>query len=316
MKLSLRPLFFSPTAAFAWFAILLAARDISAEVFLAENSLSLAFAICTTIVVLSFAMILISGQGLDLIAKLKSPGVLWRATLLGTMSGAIYGGIFYLIAHMGVGLFAMIDYGLVPLATLTVGMVFFKEKVKIEFLAALVIYLVGVVFLFVERGMFGMDLLFFALFCPIATAASDGLTKWLLSPEHGKLTRPQLLVIRFLPASIALFLFSYFFSEAPMAIANWPRTLFVSVCFGWLPLWLLCTGLVRQGLSKLAIFEFLIPAVAFFGTLNLHPELIAPLPIIGGFLILAAIVVSQTSFLSRLMQRKKHDVVEEESTAA
>jgi len=78
----------------------------------------------------------------------------------------------------------------------------------------------------------------------------------------------------------------------------------------------LCTGLVRQGLSKLAIFEFLIPAVAFFGTLNLHPELIAPLPIIGGFLILAAIVVSQTSFLSRLMQRKKHDVVEEESTAA
>jgi len=82
MTTIIKSMFFTPTAAFAWFAILLAARDISAEIFLSEDAISLAFAICATIVALSFAMIVFTGTGKDLLEKLTKPGVLWRAVQL------------------------------------------------------------------------------------------------------------------------------------------------------------------------------------------------------------------------------------------
>lgn len=296
----LKILFGSPAAAFAWFAILIAMRDISAELFLDEDPVSLAFLVSSTIVLLSLGMVFVRGSFFELVEKLKRPGAMWRASVLGIVSGGIYGGLFYLIGHMGAGLFNLIDYGLIPIATAATGIIFFKERLRWELVLACFVYLVGLVLLMAYREMFGASLIFFALFCPFATAASDGLTKWLLDPGRGNLSRPQLLIVRFLPAAFALALFAYFGSGKGLQIVNIPGGLLVSVLFGWLPLYLLCTGLGREGLARLASFEFIIPGIAFFGTLAWHWEESArPLPLLGACLVLSGIFVSEAKLFGR-----------------
>lgn len=295
-----KTLLLSPVAAFAGFAVLIAMRDISAELLLNEDPVSLAFLVSSVIVALSIIMVLVSLSLGDLLRKLKKPQTIWRAAVLGCMSGAIYGGLFYLIDHMGAGLFNLIDYGLIPIVTAAIGIFFFGERLRGELILASGIYVLGLVFLMWGREMFGYSLIFFAIFCPVATAASDGFTKWLLDPEKGALSRPQLLIVRFFPAAVALALFAEWGTGKGIEIENWSMSLFVAVAFGWAPLWLLCTGLGRAGLAKLATYEFVIPGIAFFGTLPWRWEENARLfPIVGAILVLLGMVVAESRILSR-----------------
>lgn len=291
------------TITFAGFALLLAFRDVSTERFLSgENPVWLSFIVCATILTLSFVYILVNRQR-GLLKKLRTPGAMRRAMLLGLFSGGIYLGVFFIIGQLGAGLAGLIDYGLIPLATAVVGAAMFKEKLTSDFFAAFFVYLFGLTILMVTRGEFVPSwLLGIAILPPVASAISDGFTKWLLDEKNAGLTKAELLVVRFLPAVLVLYAIAAITSKSLIPqIASPSKTIVVAIVGGWLPLMLLCTGLGKAGMNKLAAWEFTIPALIFLATVDLHPEYIG-FPMVGAVIVLSGIVISEWKLISLLKE--------------
>jgi drug/metabolite transporter (DMT)-like permease len=298
------------TITFAGFALLLAFRDIATELFLStqtatkEKTLWLSFAVCGTILTLSCVRLLASGQ-FGLLKKLMTPGALRKAITLGLLSGGIYFGIFFIIGQLGAGVAALIDAGLIPLATATVGALMFKEKLSADFYGAFLVYLLGITILMVTRNEYiPLWLLGIAVLPPVASALSDGYTKWLLDEKNAGLTRDELLIVRFSPAALVLYALASATSNSLIPQIDDPlKTLAVAVAGGWIPLMLLCTGLGMAGMKKLAAWEFTIPAIAFLGTLHRHPENVG-VPMIGALLVLSGIVISEWRLISQLKMKE------------
>ncbi|PYS92781.1 MAG: hypothetical protein DMF64_07955 [Acidobacteria bacterium] len=294
---------------FAGFALLLAFRDVATELFLStqtatkEKTLWLSFMVCGTILTLSCIRLLVRGQ-LGLLHKLMTPGALRKATTLGLLSGGIYFLIFFIIGQLGAGVAGLIDYGLIPLATAVVGAMMFKEKLSADFYGAFFVYLLGITILMVSRNEFiPLWLLGVAVLPPVASALSDGCTKWLLDEKNAGLTRAELLIVRFSPAVLVLYVLAAGTSGSLMPQIDAPfKTLAVAVVGGWVPLMLLCTGLGMAGMKKLAAWEFTIPAVVFLGTLHRHPENVG-VPMVGAILVLSGIVISEWKLISQLNVR-------------
>lgn len=293
------------TITFAGFALLLAFRDVATELFLStqtatkEKTLWLSFVVCGTILALSCIRLLLSGQ-FGLLKKLRTPGALRKATTLGLLSGGIYFGVFFIIGQLGAGVAGLIDAGLIPLATAIVGAMMFKEKLSADFYGAFMVYLLGITILMVSRNEFiPLWLLGIAVLPPVASALSDGCTKWLLDKKNAGLTRDELLIVRFSPAALVLYVLASATSNSLVPQIDDPfKTLGVAVAGGWVPLMLLCTGLGMAGMKKLAAWEFTIPAVAFLGTLHLHPENVG-VPMVGAILVLSGIVISEWKLISQ-----------------
>ena len=298
------------TLTFAGFALLLAFRDIATELFLyaqtatKEKTLWLSFTVCGTIFALSCIHLLVSKQH-GLLKKLMRPGAMGRAVKLGLLSGGIYFGIFFIIGQLGAGVAGLIDYGLVPLATALVGAVMFKEQLSANFFGALVVYLLGMLILLIASGeSIPLGLFGLALLPPLATALSDGYTKWLLDKNNAGLTKAELLAVRFLPAMLVLYILASTTSKSLIPQIEDPlKTLTVAVIGGWAPLMLLCTGLGIAGMKKLAAWEFTIPAVVFLGTLHRHPEHVG-FPMLGAVLILFGIIISEWKVISKINRNK------------
>jgi drug/metabolite transporter (DMT)-like permease len=296
---------------FAGFALLLAFRDVATELFLSTQTatkaktLWLSFMVCGTILGLSCIRLLVTGRS-GLLKKLRTPGALRKAALLGLLSGGIYFGIFFIIGQLGAGVAALIDAGLIPLATAIVGAVMFKEKLTTNFFGACAVYILGITVLMVTRNEFiPLWLLGVAVLPPVASALSDGQTKWLLDKNNAGLTRDELLIVRFSPAVLVLYVLASWASGSLMPQIDAPfKTLAVAVTGGWIPLMLLCTGLGMAGMKKLAAWEFTIPAATFLGTLHLHVENVG-VPMLGALLILSGIVISEWKLISRFSLRKK-----------
>ncbi|MCA1565885.1 MAG: hypothetical protein LC803_09660 [Acidobacteria bacterium] len=290
---------------FAGFALLLAFRDVATELFLStqtatkEKTLWLSFAVCATILTLSCVRLLASGK-FGLLKKLRTPGALRKATMLGLLSGGIYFGIFFIIGQLGAGVAGLIDAGLIPLATVTVGALMFNEKLGADFYGAFMVYLLGMIILIVTRNeSIPFWLLGIAVLPPVASALSDGYTKWLLDKKNSGLTRDELLIVRFSPATLVLYVLASATSYSLVPQIDDPlKTLAVAVAGGWLPLMLLCTGLGMAGMKKLAAWEFMIPAAAFLGTLHRHPENMGT-PMVGAILILSGIVICEWKLISQ-----------------
>jgi|GEM_PF-5547216 len=299
------------TITFAGFALLLAFRDVATELFLStqtetkEKTLWLSFAVCGTILTLSCVRLLF-GRQWGLFKKLKTPGAPRKAMVLGLLSGGIYFGIFFIIGQLGAGVAGLIDYGLIPLATAIVGARMFKERLSADFYGAFLVYLIGITILMIScNESIPLWLLGVAILPPIASALSDGYTKWLLNEKNAGLTRDELLIVRFSPAALVLYTLAAVTSESPMPQIDDPfKTLAVAVAGGWVPLMLLCTGLGMAGMKKLAAWEFTIPAVAFLGTLHRHPEHMG-IPMFGAALILSGIVISEWKLISKLHVKEK-----------
>lgn len=294
------------TLTFAGFALLLAFRDVATELFLAtqtatkEKTLWLSFAVCATILTLSCVRLLYRRQS-GLFKKLRTPKALRKATLLGLLSGAIYFGIFFIIGQLGAGVAGLIDYGLIPLATATVGALMFREKLSADFYGAFLVYLLGITILMISRNeSIPLWLLGIAVLPPVASALSDGYTKWLLDKRNAGLTRDELLIVRFSPAALVLYVLASATSESLVPQIDDPFvTLAVAVAGGWIPLMLLCTGLGMAGMKKLAAWEFTVPAAVFLGTLHRHPENLG-VPMLGAILVLSGIVISEWRLISQL----------------
>lgn len=278
--------------AFAAFAVLIALRDVSFELFLQEKPVAFAFLVCATIATLAVVIVTLQRGWSALLSKLCEKGALPRAVLLSLLSGAIYGGGFYLVSLMGAGTFHTINYGLMPVAAAVVGASLFGGTIPRTFWLAFCTYLVGLGLLMAEtEELRSWAYAGVAMIVPVVTAVCDGLTKWLLNKDRPKHLKPsEALAVRFVPATAALGIYAAVAGHS-VTIENVAPALTVAVLFGFVPLGLLCIGLVKASMQTYAPWLFLIPAIAFFGTLHAHPESVRPLPIAGAVLMMVGVVV-------------------------
>jgi drug/metabolite transporter (DMT)-like permease len=219
--------------------------------------------------------------------------------IVGISAGVVYLVTFAMIQKVGAGLFSLFDYGLAPLLTGAIGIVFLGNTLTRRLLLASLAYVAGIFLLFWGNQKASLAWIAIAVLSPIGTAISDATTKWLLSPERGDLSRSELLFLRFLPATILIGIWITSQHDG-IHIHNGPASLALGIIFGFLPLWLLCTGLGRAALTKYAVWEFLIPAVAFFATLPLHAEHQKLTPVVGALVILLAVVLHEIKWPTKL----------------
>lgn len=298
----LRALMKRPTLLFLGFVLLLAGRDILSELFLKESGICLAFLNCLVLTVAATFGVVGRGRFGQFLAKLRRPAVRNRSLVLGALAAVIYGVTFYMVKSIGAGLFNLVDFGLAPLITSAIGIVFFQDRWRPDLPAAFLLYLSGLVLLTSNQPMFGRELVLIALLSPVSTAISDGLTKWLRSEEGGGLTRSELLFVRFLPATAFLWLASFGPGMGGLHFNEPGKSLLVAVVCGFGPLWLYCTAVAIAPLTECAIWELLIPGLAFFGTLPAHWEEHTQVSALtGACLILFAFVAAEFGLVARLL---------------
>jgi EamA domain-containing membrane protein RarD len=290
------------TLTFAGYALGMAFRDIA----VGDTALSkemtedanhyvwIVFTTCATILLLSFAYVLMKRQR-GLVKKLKVPGAMHRAVTLGVLCSGIYLGIIYVLVNLGAGLSGLLDYGVGPFAMMAVGWGMFKEKPTAYFVAAFLVCVIGTAVLLYAVGDFTAFLAGIAVLIPVASALSDGYVKWLVDENRAGLTSAQLLIVRFLPATLVLYALAAVKSGTLMPQMDQPLlTVAVAAAFAWAPLMLLCTALGVAGMQRLAMWEFMIPVITFFGTLHLRPQNVGFLPVLGAVLILSGVVIYHT----------------------
>jgi drug/metabolite transporter (DMT)-like permease len=286
--------------AFFGFAVLIAGRDIFYETRFKEGPTTFAFWIAATITLASAAILVKKGSFRGLLAKVSQPGIRWRVGVVGALAAAIYWLTFAMIGKLGAGDFNLVDYGLSPLLTACVGFAFFAgERPRAAILLAFALYLSGL-WMMVEHQKPNLEFLFLAMVSSLATAVSDGLAKWLLGDE--RLSRPELMFLRFAPACPVLFAAALMTGDG-WQLRTWPVSLPVVILCGFVPMWLLYSALGHAALNRYAIWEFLIPAAAFLGTLPWHPEHWHKLPITGSVLIVLGLLANETNGFEFLLRR-------------
>lgn len=305
---------------FILFALLIACRDIFYDLIFHEKFTpsQFAFSISITIVVCSFTILIVRKKLKSLSRKLLDPRVLYRSIILGVIAAIIYYVTFAMIINIGAGLFNLIDYGLAPILTALLGIIFFKEKKSPFLFVSFILYLVGLIIIYLDENTanelisgeipINIMLLFLAaIISPIGTAISDFLTKWLLDKDKGNLDKEEILFIRFLPAALILFIIVIIAPEvvgkdaineisSEMRMQDFFYLIIASVLLGFLPMYLLCIGLVRNSLSKYAVWEFLIPAIVFFYLFINEHGFVFKFEVFGALMILSGLILSQIEF--------------------
>jgi len=303
MKNRLESVWLRPELAFAFFALLLGARDVGAELLFkgqaAEARSCFAFLICLTITVLSLLIVIAQADLLGLLRKILDRRILPRLILVGVSAAVVYLVTFEMIGRLGAGVFDLFDYGLAPILTGALGVMLFHNLMTPRLLFAALAYAAGIFLLFWGNQMAGWVLVVVAILSPVGTAVSDATTKWLLSKEGGNMTRAELLLVRFLPATALIGTWILGTGGEIHLHSAW-ASLPLAVFGAFLPLWLLCTGLGRSSLTKYAVWEFLIPAVAFFATLPLHPEHLTLKAISGAVIIILAVALHEIKWRPRV----------------
>lgn len=283
----------------AIFVLLVAGRDIAYELFLNKSpaGISFAFWVCATASVLSCGWLVIRGELRSLFNRVFQKRIFLASVVLGFMCAVIYVTTFIAIEYIGAGMFNMLDWGLAPVLTALIGIWYDKDIIsRPRILFSLTLYIIGTIGLYSASGemqSFGPIILLFALLSPVFTAISFPLQRWLMENNEGPLTEAQVTFVRFLPATVVIFLYEYFVNGSfPEVVA--PFKLFsVTIILGFIPLILLCYALVKSSLSRFAVWLFGIPALAFFGTLHIYPNHQKIVPIISSFIILTAILIME-----------------------
>lgn len=302
MKARIESIWLRPELAFFLFALLLGARDVGAELLFknqaAEARSCFAFLICLTITTLSLFLIILRRGLRELLSKLLNRRILLRVLLVSVSAAVVYLVTFEMIGRLGAGLFDMFDYGLAPILTGALGIMLFRNEFTPRLLFAALAYAAGIFLLFWGHQTVSWMLLVIALLSPVGTAISDATSKWLLSEHGGNMTRSELLFVRFLPATV-LSGGWILATGGKIHLHSGAMSIPLAVFCGFLPLWLLCTGLGRAALTQYAVWEFLIPAVAFFATLPLHPEHLTLKATSGAAIIIIAVVLHEIKWRPR-----------------
>ncbi len=273
------------------FVGVLAGRDIAWDLWLQDGfgfrdttsalSRGIAYVIFSFALIVSFSMAFITARGdwKNFRTRVSRFPALWRSAAMSLSAGAIYVVTFVVIVEIGAGLFDLIDWGLAPFFTAGIGIVFWKDKVRLPVLAAaLTLGLAGLTSLYF-LGALGESrageeplLMIVALTSPLLTAVSFSWQRWLLLPDQGGMSRAEVLLVRFGPSLVALTLFALLhYGSLPLLPSSWLELL-VAGSLGALPAVLVCFALVLAGLGRFAAWQFAIPTVAFLGTLPAYPE--------------------------------------------
>lgn len=274
------------------------ARDVTYEFSLSDSidGLNFALLVCLSVVSVSALWLIGTHQFADLLFRLRPGPVLARALFLGPMTAMVYSVTFSLIApdKLGAGLFNLVDGGLTPILTTSIGVFVWRESLNRQFIFAFSIYLVGIWALFGgQSSRDALPLLATAVLSPIGTAASYGLQKWLLEPDRGGLTPSQVLFVRFFPASITIWIYATYIGADVTGFNALHLALPAALGLGVSPVVLLCWALTRNSLKRFSTWFFLIPAGTYLLTLQLHPENQRALPVAGAALIILCIVVME-----------------------
>lgn len=289
-----------PLLLFPLYASLFAFRDISLELIVNEDPIVFSLLLAATISILGFGHLLRKGETTAFLRRVSQSKTLTQAIALGAINGLVYAVGFSALKVIGAGVFNLIEFGLTPVLLAAIGVVVFKETPRWTLWGALALYVLGIWCLFGGSDIRAWQWLLVAFLSPIGTAASDGLSKSLLAAGF---SRHELLVIRFAPAIPVLILLG---SSLPAGITlNSPwLSLWVAIGFGYVPLSILLYLIERAPLSRLAAWDFMIPGVAFFGTLHAHPENQEGRALIGAILIMACVVVGDLSTFTGLFRKK------------
>jgi hypothetical protein len=138
--------------------------------------------------------------------------------------------------------------------------------------------------------MSGFTYVAIAAIIPMMTAASDGITAYLR--KDAKLEATEVLLLRSAPAAVLLAAYCVV-TTGNVNVVKSGEALFAAVLCGFVPLWLLCTGLGHSALQSFASWLCIVPAIAFFATLHLRWEQNGhPIQIAGAVLILVTMFAS------------------------
>ncbi|MEO0660301.1 MAG: hypothetical protein AAFZ87_02080 [Planctomycetota bacterium] len=301
----------SATSVMAVFVLALAGRDILFDLWLRKSvgfiqpngstshaGLAFATLTCALVSVAAAAVVTTQRGWATLAQRLRSRAVLTRSATMGALAGVIYGVTFTVIESLGAGLFNLIDWGFAPVLTAAIGIVLWKDRFRSGVLfAALLLGVTGIVGLYQYGALgkaidqSGWGIVGIAILSPICTAVSFSLQRWLLLEERGGLTRAQVLVVRFVPATAVLIALSAAMAEGRIAVADPFVTIPVIGVAGGLPALLVCHALVRGALSRFAAWQFAIPSLAFLGTLHHYDENRSPATILFAFVMLSAVLL-------------------------
>jgi drug/metabolite transporter (DMT)-like permease len=95
--------------------------------------------------------------------------------------------------------------------------------------------------------------------------------------------------------------YAHFISPAGLSLHQPLKAIPVAVICGYVPMWLFCGVLANNDLSRVAVWELLIPVVAFVVTLPWHvQEHLHFSPILGAVLIVGGVLVVQLDVLAKL----------------
>ncbi len=122
-------------------------------------------------------------------------------------------------------------------------------------------------------------------------ALSASLQKWLLNVA--KMSPPEVLLIRFVPATIFLALYTVIV-HGRMAMVSEPLWVIPSVgALGLAPAALMCSALVKHTLERFAIWQFTIPALCFLLTICEYKNNQLPLAVFSACIMLFGVVIME-----------------------
>jgi hypothetical protein len=277
-----------------------------------NQSLWVTFVTCAVIFSLSFlSLSVLAKDKITFLQKLKKPGALWAVVQLSFLCGFIYLGIIFAIKQLGATLAVLIDCGV---GSIAIAMLGFRKPIdksndkptgneksnKYRFLIGLLICLLGITVLAVtlavknERNFkyAGILLLIFAILTPVASAYTDSLKQWLLKPENAGFTRSEILAARFLPATIIIYLIAAYRTHPLPQLEKPYFVVIIAIIGGWIPLMLLCTGLGKTSMEKLAPWEILIPTLVFTINMITDPTKWKLISLSGAVLVLLGAAIS------------------------
>ena len=302
-----QPNLVGPPAAlsFGLFCLLLALRDSVSHLFLARSEgtvhpVFMLFVYCTAASVYAWVFRILRTRSFVFLGRFQelSSRQRWTFIKLGFATWIVYVVTIYGIRALGASVFNVVDYGGMPILTILAGVILLKDRPSWNQILGGIVGLIGLSMFFLAPQNITLPdewrlWLFIALFSPVFTSLCSAYQK---EQVDDGMHPDEVLLYRF-PIPAALMFCWLLVERPPMPWATVPGLLAVSFFGLFLPLVLLCFGLMRATLSRFAAYLFLIPILTFvFGPLLVEGEwakLLNPLVSAGIIMVLAGYAVSE-----------------------
>ena len=268
---------FPSSVLFFLFCLLISGRDVyTSALSKGSGPVFVLFFYCAGATLLSWLVYGLRTQtwnSVELFKRLSAAARL-RFLKLGVSTLIVYAATVFGIYQLGTAVFASVDYGAMPVATLIADRIIQRNRIsRIQFLGT-VVASAGILIFF--SGQFGALLslpnhriwLGISLLSPAFTAYCTVLQK---QQVDAGMPPEEVLLFRFPIPAIAFFT-CWGIEGFPHVLPDLPSRALITVFGVFLPLWLLCLAFVRSAVGTLAGFLFLIPVLTFALSLVFLPD--------------------------------------------